>query len=174
MFNIGDLIIYSAHGICKIDDICEKTVAGITRPYYVLHPMENDHQLTISTPVNNDKVVMLGLMNKEEANEILESFKYPGVEWIDHANMRHTIYSEIVNTGNRKEIAKVVNTLLRKKVEYELNERKLYEQDRKLLNTVQHTLFKELAISLNLTFEEIHEMVIRLLKGIEVDKFPVH
>ncbi|MDQ6596090.1 CarD family transcriptional regulator [Bacillus salipaludis] len=43
MFNIGDLIIYSGHGICRVDDICEKTVSGITRTYYVLHPMENNH-----------------------------------------------------------------------------------------------------------------------------------
>ncbi|MEC1526197.1 CarD family transcriptional regulator, partial [Neobacillus niacini] len=48
MYHIGDLVIYSAHGICKINDICNKTVSGITRSYYVLHPMENKHHLTIS------------------------------------------------------------------------------------------------------------------------------
>ena len=66
MFEIGDLIIYSAHGICKIDDICERTVSGVTRSYYVLHPMENYTQLTIRTPVNNDKVVMLSLLKKRK------------------------------------------------------------------------------------------------------------
>ncbi|ASN06413.1 CarD family transcriptional regulator [Virgibacillus necropolis] len=163
MFTIGDLIIYSAHGICKIDDICEKTVSGVTKTYYVLHPMENNQHLTISTPVNNDKVVMLELIHKEEANEILEAFKGPGIEWNDKANMRLHLYSDIVNTGNRKEIMKVVNTLMRKKAEAELNERKLYEQDRKLLNTTQDILFKELAISLNTTYDKINEMVVRLI-----------
>ncbi|WP_256358056.1 CarD family transcriptional regulator [Bacillus sp. sid0103] len=76
MFNIGDLVIYSAHGICKIDDICEKTVSGTTRTYYELHPMDNDRQLTISIPVNTDKVVMLEPLQKAEAQEILESFTY--------------------------------------------------------------------------------------------------
>ncbi|WP_235824888.1 CarD family transcriptional regulator [Bacillus salipaludis] len=64
MFNIGDLIIYSGHGICRVDNICEKTVSGITRTYYVLHPMENNHQLIISTPVNDDKVVMLEIIHQ--------------------------------------------------------------------------------------------------------------
>ncbi|MBA9028747.1 MULTISPECIES: CarD family transcriptional regulator [Bacillaceae] len=167
MFNIGDLIIYSAHGICKIDDICEKTVSGITRPYYVLHPIENNHQLTISTPINNDKVVMLELIHQEDADEILESFKNTGIKWIDKPNIRHDIYFDLVNTGDRKEIAKVVNTLMRKKIEVELEERKFYEQDRKLLDTTQNILFKELAISLNTTFEEISVKVIRLIKGIK-------
>ena len=34
MFNIGDMIIYSAHGVSKIDNICEKTFANVTRNYY--------------------------------------------------------------------------------------------------------------------------------------------
>lgn len=165
MFSIGDMVIYSAHGICKIDDICEKTVSGKTNLYYVLHPLENNHQLTISTPVNNEKVVMLGLLHKEEANEIIESFKYPGVIWNDKPNLRYQLYSNLLNTGDRKEIAKVVNTLMRQKIEVELHGRKLYEQDRKLLDTAQNILFKELAISLKTTFQEINEMVIGLLKG---------
>lgn len=165
MFNIGDLIIYSAHGICRVDDICEKTVSGITRPYYVLHPMENNHQLTISTPVNNDKVVMLELIHQEEADEILETFKDPGINWADNHNIRFNLYSDIVNTGDRKEIAKVVNTLMRKEMETALLGKKLYEQDRKQLNTIKDILFKELAISLNTTFAEINDRVIRLIEG---------
>ena len=164
MFAIGDLIIYSAHGICKIDDICEKTVSGVTRTYYILHPMENNHQLTISTPVDNDKVVMLELIHKEEATDILKSFKNPGIQWTDKPNLRLTLYSDIINTGNRKEIAKVVNTLMRKQMEAELNEKKLYEQDRKLLNSTQNILFKELAISMNSSFAEINAKVMGLLK----------
>ncbi|MFJ5716013.1 CarD family transcriptional regulator [Neobacillus sp. NPDC093127] len=165
MFTIGDLIIYSAHGICRVDDICEKTVSGMTRPYYVLHPIENNHQLTISTPVNNNKVVMLELIHQEGANEILESFKDPGIKWVDNPNIRYRLYSDIINTGDRKEIALVVNTLMAEKMEVELHGRKLYEQDRKLLTTTQNILFKELAISLKTTFEEINDRVIRLIKG---------
>ncbi|MGM0901187.1 MAG: CarD family transcriptional regulator [Bacillota bacterium] len=123
MFNIGDLIIYSGHGTCQIDDICEKTISGITRDYYVLHPMENNPPLTISTPVTNNKVVMLELIQKEEAHKILESFKKPGVMWDDNPNTRYNIYSELINTCERKEIAKVINTLMRKKIEAERKEK---------------------------------------------------
>ena len=60
MFDIGDLIIYSAQGICHIDDICKKTYAGVTRNYYILHPVHNS-KLKISTPVDNNKLTMLKL-----------------------------------------------------------------------------------------------------------------
>ncbi|MBS4197922.1 CarD family transcriptional regulator [Lederbergia citri] len=166
MFNIGDLVVYSAHGICKIDDICERTVLGITRPYYVLHPIENNSELTISTPVNNDKVVMQEIIDKEEAINILESFKHTGIQWIDKPNMRYSTYSDIINTGDRKEIANIVNTLMRKEIGLKLHERKLYVQDRKILNSSRNILFKELAISLDSSFEEIDEWVTKVIKGI--------
>ena len=73
MYNVGDLVVYSSHGICRVDDICEKTLLGETKKYYELHPVEDDN-LKISVPVDNDKVTMLELLNKE-AEEILESFK---------------------------------------------------------------------------------------------------
>ena len=39
MFNIGDVVIYSAHGISKIDNICEKPFSNVTKTYYELHPL---------------------------------------------------------------------------------------------------------------------------------------
>ncbi|WP_037985612.1 CarD family transcriptional regulator [Thalassobacillus devorans] len=159
MYNIGELIIYSSHGICRVDDICNKTISGTTKSYYVLHPLEDDHHLTISTPVDNDKVVMLGMMKPEEAKELLESFHNPGIEWNDQSHARFRKYSDIVNSGERKEIVKVVNTLMRKKIEAERQDKKLHEQDRKLLKYVQDILFRELAISLDTTIADIKALV---------------
>ncbi|MCJ8008667.1 CarD family transcriptional regulator [Lederbergia wuyishanensis] len=168
MYIIGDLVIYSTHGICKIDDICEKTISGENRKYYVMHPIENNHQLTISIPINNEKVFMHDLINKEEAIEVLQSFKSPGTIWEEQANQRHKLFSDIVKTGNRKEIARMINTLIRKKIEVERNGHKLYEQDRKLLTNTTSILFKEMAISLNKNVDEIKELVIGLIKGKEI------
>lgn len=111
MFNVGDLIIYSAQGICRIDDICERTYSGVTKNYYILHPLDNK-KLMISTPVDNDKVTMLKLIDKNEAEEILESFRLPGIGWIEVRSERNQIYSEIVKQGNRMEISRIANALM--------------------------------------------------------------
>ncbi|HZG72485.1 MAG TPA: CarD family transcriptional regulator [Chondromyces sp.] len=162
MFNVGDLVIYSAHGICQIDEICKKNYFGAPNTYYVLHPLE-DHQLTISVPVDNGQEGMLRMMNRDEAEDILKSFKSSGVRWIEKVHDRSKTYSDIIKTGNRKEISKVVNTLMRQQCEAERNEKKLAESDRKLLESVQKILFTELAISLDTTFDAIHEEVIRFI-----------
>lgn len=170
MFTIGDHIIYSAHGLCRIDDIQDVTVSGVTKKYYKLHPLENT-RVTISTPVDNDKVVMLKLLQKKEALEIIETFKQPGVEWTNHPNSRLKKYSEVINTGERMEIARVVNTLMRKKFEAQLEKKTLYERDYKLLNNTQIILFKELARALGTSFEEINKQINDMIK--EDEPLPV-
>ena len=81
----------------------------------------------------------------------------------NHGIRRNHIYTGIVKKGNRREISKILNTLLRKKQQVELNKKKLSEKDSRLLEFVQNTLFSELAMSLNTTSEAIHEKVISLL-----------
>ncbi|RFB17208.1 CarD family transcriptional regulator [Bacillus sp. HNG] len=162
MFNIGDLVIYSNQGICRIDDICEKTYSGITRNYYIMSPIE-DSTLTIQNPVDNDRNLMRAIIGKSESEEILDSFKLPGIQWIDHASERHKNYSEIVSSGDRKEISSVLNTLMSKKYEFEIIDKKLSEHDRRLLLHIQKILFKELAITLDTTVKAIEKDINRMI-----------
>lgn len=166
MFKIGDLIVYSGQGICCIDDICEKTIMGETKEYYVLHPVDSS-TLTISILVDNEKVIMLDIIQSDEAEKIIDSFKEKGVDWIEINSQRNVEYSDIVKTGKRSEIAKVVNTLMRKKYITEIKGRKFYEQDTRLLVSVQNILFSEFAMSLNTTYEEIKNKVLNIIEESE-------
>lgn len=164
MFKIGDVIVYSVHGLSKIDDIVEKTIHDETKKYYVLHPLDQSN-LTISTPVDNEKVVMLKMMDQTEAKEILKSFGVPGASWIEDTRQRAMKYKEVVMTGNRMEIAKIANTLMRKSNELSLKGKKLYDQDRKILTTIQNILFKELSLAMNSTYEKVSEQVEQMVKS---------
>lgn len=166
MFNIGDLVIYSTHGVCKVDDICEKTVAGVTREYYELSPVKNEHALAISTPVNNTGVTILKLMDKEEAGDVLDTFKIPYTENVDIR--RPNSYTKLVDTGDRKEVANVVNALMRKKMEMMQDNKKLNQRDQDFLDTAKSALFKELAISLDTSSNKINETVLSMIKQAEV------
>ncbi len=154
MFKVGDLIIYSSHGLCRIDEICERADLGEGKKYYTLHPVE-DNKLKISIPVDNDKVNMLELLDREEAEEIIGLFEYPGVSWIEINSKRNEIYSEVLKTGNRRDISKIVNTLLRKKYKTENVGKKFHERDQRLLSCAKNILFAELAIALDTINEYI-------------------
>jgi len=145
-----------------VDDICSNKFQGVEKDYYVLHPIA-DRKLTISIPVDNESVTMLELIDKDEAEMIIESFRKPGRSWIEINNERNQIYAETVKTGNRKDIAAIVNTLMRRKHSAEQAGRKFSDKDKKLLNVVQGILFTELAISLGTTFDVVNERVTALL-----------
>ena len=158
MFNVGDLIMYSTHGICQIDEICEKTYLDVTKIYYVLHPL-NNNKLIISTPVDNEKVMMLEIMGKERAEAILESFKLPGIEWIENNKERNKVYSDIVNSGNREEISKILSTLKQKNQEAIEDKVKFVDQDKALLTSLQNILISELAYALDVSTDSIFETI---------------
>jgi len=162
MFNVGDLIIYSGHGVCRIDNISLKTLSGVSKHYYDLHPLSGGN-LTISIPVDNTSVLMLNLIARDEAEEVIESFRLPGLSWIEKNSQRNKTYSETISTGNRKEIAKIVNTLMRRKHAVELNNKKLGAQDQSLLTSMQSILFYEMAISLDTTYEAIFDQVNQMI-----------
>ncbi|WP_188206986.1 CarD family transcriptional regulator [Alkalibacillus aidingensis] len=161
MLNIGDLVVYTGHGICRVDDICDKNLFGMKKTYYILHPLENNHQLTINTPIDNDQISMLQLVNQQEAEKILHSFNSDGYDWIERPNLRTQHFTKTLDTGDRMKVAKVVNTLLRKNHELKQKEQKLHANDSKLLNETQNVLFKELSIALKTSTEEIAKKVYR-------------
>jgi CarD family transcriptional regulator len=102
-------------------------------------------------------------MEREEAEQLLESFKQPGIAWIEEHKKRYHQYLELIQTGDRKVIADIAITLMQKNLELKENNKRLYDQDRKLLQTIQNILFNEMAMSLNTSFEEIEERVNNLI-----------
>ncbi|MBG9456277.1 hypothetical protein ABE61_20105 [Lysinibacillus sphaericus] len=162
MYNVGDVVIYSSHGLCSIEDICEQTFNDITKSYYVLQPL-NEPQLIIRTPIDNSKKQLRDIIKKEEALSILHSFTSPGVEWIEQNTHRMRFHLEIIKSGNRQKQAKLLNTLLRKKLEYKTNEKKFPNQEEKTLQSLQDTIFSEFSIALNKSSDEIYDYVLTQL-----------
>lgn len=162
MHQIGDLVVYSTHGVCEIDEICDKTYGDITAQYYILHPIYNNN-LSIQSPVNTTKAGLSLLISEEGALAVLESFKGEGVAWIDNTNHRMKAYNDIVKSGDRLEISKVINTLLRKQHELLAIDRKFSIQDNKMLTSIQGMLYPELSITLKTDSEEIAATVLERL-----------
>ncbi|MEK4426749.1 CarD family transcriptional regulator [Solibacillus sp. FSL K6-1523] len=162
MYNVGDTVIYSSHGLCSIEEICEQTFSEITKNYYVLKPL-NDPNLTIRTPVDNSNTQIRDIMKKEEAIKILHSFTSPGIEWVEQSTHRMRLHTEIIKTDDRQKQAHLLNTLLRKKMDYEALEKKFPMQEEKLLLTLQELIFSEFSIVLNKSSEEIYDEVLAQL-----------
>jgi CarD family transcriptional regulator len=142
LFKVGDLAVYPAHGVGRIESIEEKEISGTCQLFYTMRIMDNG--MTIMIPSCNIKSVGLRqIISKTKVKEVYSILKDKEVE-IDNQtwNRRYREYMEKIKTGSVFEIAVVLRDLSILKLEKELS-----FGERKLLDMATNLLVKELAIA---------------------------
>jgi CarD family transcriptional regulator len=142
MFEIGDFAVYPGHGVGAIEAIERMDMGGKMQDFYVLSIL--DTQMTIMVPKDNaGPAGMREVIGPDKIPEVYKILKHTGVSnnhqpW----NQRYRGYMERIQSGSIFEVAKVFRELYSLK-----SEKGLSFGERKLLDTAQKLLIKELAIS---------------------------
>jgi CarD family transcriptional regulator len=154
-FKAGDLAVYPAHGVGKINSIESKIVNGEEHDFYMMKILEN--QMTIMIPTwNVEQVGLRDVIEEKEISKIYEVMKkreeFPGETqtW----NRRYREYMEKIKTGSLYDVAEVYRDLSLLKLTKDLSfgERKLYDTAQTLLvtelsaarNTDEKTIISEM------------------------------
>jgi len=144
-FNVGDLAVYPAHGVGKIEAIESRDVNGETHDFYIMKVLENG--MVIMIPTWN--VVSVGLrevISEKEIPKIIEVMKTRQESTIDNQtwNRRYREYMDKIKTGSLYDVAEVFRdlSLLKFTKDLSFGERKLYD-------TAQILLVKELSTAKN-------------------------
>jgi CarD family transcriptional regulator, regulator of rRNA transcription len=142
LFKVGDLAVYPAHGVGRIESIEEKEISGTCQLFYTMRIMDNG--MTIMIPSCNIKSVGLRqIISKSKVKEVYSILKDKEAK-IDNQtwNRRYREYMEKIKTGSVFEIAVVLRDLSILKQGKELS-----FGERKLLDMATNLLVKELAIA---------------------------
>lgn len=158
MYKVDDLIIYSTHGLCRINEITEKTYGETTKDYYVLQPLTTP-KVSINVPIKIDKVQFLDIVNAKEAAKIIELFKAAYSDDLERNFQRNDNFLKFVNEGNRSELVKIISILLQRQRLRIQDNKKLPIQDAKSLSFLQGILYTELSVSLDLSVNEITDRI---------------
>lgn len=156
-------VVYPLQGVGQVQKIIEMEFKGEKVLYYVIYLPVSD--MTVKIPVDRaEEHGIRAIVPKKEANAALDMFS----EEIDPVpqdwKMRYQMNLELLKKGSIRDIASVVRTLYaRKKVkELPIMERKLYDSALQLL-------VDEVSFSLNISTDEVEELVFSKL---EVDGDP--
>ncbi len=156
-------VVYPLQGVGQVQKIIEMEFKGEKVLYYVIYLPVSD--MTVKIPVDRaEEHGIRAIVPKKEANAALDMFS----EEIDPVpqdwKMRYQMNLELLKKGSIRDIASVVRTLYaRKKVkELPIMERKLYDSALQLL-------VDEVSFSLNISTDEVEELVFSKL---EVDNDP--
>ncbi|HID31485.1 MAG TPA: CarD family transcriptional regulator [Desulfobacterales bacterium] len=142
MFKIGDLAVYPAQGVGRIEAIESREISGQKQDFYIMKILENN--MIIMIPVNNvESVGLRDIIDDEEVAKVYEIMKKRDIPADNQTwNRRYREYMEKIKTGSVYEVAEVLRDLYLLKVDKDLS-----FGERKMLDTAQSLLLKELSIA---------------------------
>lgn len=159
IFNPGDLAVYPAHGVGKIETIETKNIGGTRQDFYIMRILDNDMKIMI--PVcNADTVGLRPLIDLNDVSQVYDILKrrevsVNGATW----NRRYREYMEKIKTGSIFELAEVLRDLTVLKEDKDLS-----FGERKMLDTARSLLVRELSIVRGLSENEVDDEIQELLK----------
>jgi CarD family transcriptional regulator len=142
IFDVGDMAVYPAHGVGKIESIETRDVGDKRQAFYVIRIVESNMIIMIPT-VSSDSVGLRAIIESDQVDEIYTILKERDVTietqpW----NQRYRTYMEKIKTGSVYEIAQVLRDLYILKVDKTLS-----FGERKMMDTAQNLLVKEISIA---------------------------
>jgi CarD family transcriptional regulator len=142
IFSVGDLAVYPAHGVGRIESIETREISGEKQDFYIMKILDNN--MIIMIPVDNvESVGLRDIIDEQEVSKVYEIMKKRDIPADNQTwNRRYREYMEKIKTGSVFEVAEVLRDLYLLKVEKDLS-----FGERKMLDTAQSLLLKELSIA---------------------------
>ena len=169
MFQIGDVVVYTTYGICRVENIIDMNFNGNLTKYYVLVPLsEAKTELTI--PVDNPITTarLHGLLSENEITEIIDEIPYLEPFWIPNDNERKKAFSEIIKKGNRKDTLQMLRSVKRHQLSLKDKVRKLHACDEQVMHDAEKLIIDEFSYVLKKQKIDVYNVVNeKILKNLQ-------
>ena len=150
-FKVGDMAVYPAHGVGRIEAIESRIINGESHDFYIMKIIENG--MTIMIPTKN--VAQVGLRDVIQEKDVAKVYEVmasadDAINESQTWNRRYREYMDKIKTGSLFDVAAVYRdlSLLRLTKDLSFGERKLYD-------TAQALLVKELSTAKNISEKKV-------------------
>ncbi|MBE6808048.1 MAG: hypothetical protein E7524_01120 [Ruminococcaceae bacterium] len=164
MFAKGEKIVYGNTGVCYIEDICEKElIRNQKKLYYVLKPIYQQNNV-IYAPVENGMVAMRPVMTADEAEALIS--KIPEIkEKNPLVNLSGEDYRNELSGHECADLVRLTSIIYEKKKAAQANNKKLGFIDEKYMRLAESLLFGELAVSLDIPYDDVPKYIEKKIKA---------
>lgn len=164
MFQLGDQVIYGIHGVCTIVDIERRTVDRKQVEYFVLKPTDQS-DARYYVPTHNQAAVakLRPVITQKELDQLLHSKEVSQDAWIADENQRKQHYRELITSGDRAALVRMVHTLYRHRKEQLDSGKKFHLCDENFLRDAEKLLTSEFSLVLNIDQKEVQSYVKAIL-----------
>jgi CarD family transcriptional regulator len=168
MYLKDEMVLYSTYGVCRIAEIAEKDMGGSLRRYYVLKPLRSG-DATIFVPSDNESLTskIRRVMSEDEARSLIDAMPDEGTIWMEDEQARRDRYREILSSGSRKELVRLIKTLYLHKQSQKGRGKKMKSPDEDILKSAEKMLHDEFAYVFNIKREEVLPLIVGRLEPLE-------
>ena len=155
MFEKGQWVLYGIHGVCRVIGTEKQLVNRKRTEFLVLEPLsrgESRFYLPIGNPTALSKLKTV--LSAQELTDLLASPEIREYTWIYDEGQRKQTYKDLINSGDRPMLLRMVSTLYRYRDEQAAAGRKFHLCDENFLRDAEKLLASEIALVLEMTPED--------------------
>ena len=165
MYQVGELVVYGMHGVCRVVSEEERLVDKKRLNYLALEPLSNGNSRFLVPTQNAAAMAKLQpILSKEELEAMITSEDVKTGQWIRDENQRKQTYRELIGSGDRKRLMRMVHTLYRHKANQIALGKKNHLCDENFLHDAEKLLIGEISIVLHLEPEQARAYIHKNLK----------
>ncbi|MDO4608452.1 MAG: CarD family transcriptional regulator [Clostridia bacterium] len=160
MFKIGDIIVYGAQGICRIDSTEEKQIGKTNVNYYVLKPIFNQNT-SVFVPVENAALTakMIDVLSKTQASQLMQKANDISLLKFAAENDKQTEYKAILASGDRERLLALIKTIRAERDVRRENGKKLNIIDEQTLRKAETLFYNEMAFVYDVAPDEVKNII---------------
>jgi CarD family transcriptional regulator len=161
MYNVDDVVLYGANGVCRISEITNKKFGSTSIEYYVLKPLCSQSS-TLFVPTANEQLVskMRYVLSAEEINDILSKIEGQP-EWISDKNTRFEFCKEVILSGDLQRLVELVRSLRFHEKAQHRRGKHLHISDERFLKEAEKMVCDEISLVLNMERSQVVPMLLK-------------
>lgn len=165
MYQVGDKVLYGAHGVCCIVGLEKRTIDRRSVPYYALEPIEQSGT-RYYVPKENPLAVakMCPLLTEQQLKDLLASEDVRKDVWLRDETHRKQRYRELIVSGDRAALLSMIRSLYLHRKQQEETGRRLHLCDENFLRDAEKLLKSEFSSVLGIPQSEVIAYISAQLK----------
>jgi CarD family transcriptional regulator len=167
MYKIGDYIVKSMNGVCRVEDITHLDIPGADRKkvYYLLIPVD-DADGKIYAPAEVINTSTRTVMSEEDAWNLIRKIPEVNAEWIENDRMRQEKYKEVLKKCDPEALVGIIKMAYTRKRRRIAQGKKNTVIDERYFQMAENNLHSELGFALHKNKEEVCDLIADYMRQI--------
>lgn len=162
--NIGDVVHYGAHGVCRVSGVERMDLGAGKKNYFLMQPVAGGSiQLYLPQDADPERVHLRKVLSAEEIYALVEQEIPNHMDWVNDSKVRKELASKTLRGGDTAELIRMVKVLHRHGQELPQG-KSLPLSDLEQMRSAEKQLFNEFCFVLDITQEQVLPFIMGEIK----------